>query len=285
MSDLLLVVRTILQKHFNATDWLITLPKDGQQKACFVAQHGAEQVFIKLDAPVAALQCLGEIEVAPRVIASGTMDSISYVVQEYITGSYPDWRWFVDHLPTLAAFIKRYHTDQPLTSLLAANKPTSYVEHIALDLAQLERQYTILHSEELHAPAVVSAFEKLKAWSQHLQAVQLMPVHPDPSTKNILLSNNSIVMVDWDDVQLSDPMRDVGLLLWWYVAQSQWNEFFEAYGLELDDGLIERIYWWVARTSFAVALWYVEHRYDCRAFLQDFLAAVNRESNPHAVFK
>jgi hypothetical protein len=75
-------VRSILQKHFHTADWLISKPKDGQQKACFVAQRGPAQVFIKLDAPVAALHRLGEIEVAPRVLASGTLDGISYVVHE-----------------------------------------------------------------------------------------------------------------------------------------------------------------------------------------------------------
>lgn len=284
MTDLLSDVRIILQKHFNVADWTITKPKDGQQKACFVAQHDAEQVFIKLDVPVAALQRLGEIGVAPRVIASGIVDDMPYVVQQYITGNYPDWRWFADHLPMLAGFVRRYHPDQPLTALLAANSTMSYAEHIALDLVTLEKQFTALPSEELHTPVIVSAFEKLKAWSRQLQAVSLVPVHPDPNTKNILLSNNSMLMVDWDDMQLSDPMRDAGLLLWWYVAPHQWNEFFEAYGLVMDDGLIERIYWWSARTSFAIALWHVEYQYDCQAFLMDFLAAVNRENNPHAVF-
>lgn len=274
----------ILRKHFHTTDWTITKSEDGQQKASFVAHYDTTKVFIKLDVPVAALQRLGEIGVAPRVIASGTIDGISYVAQEYIAGSYPDWRWFADHLPILAAFIKRYHTDQPLTSLLVENAPTGYAEHIMLDLAKLEKQFTSLHSEELHAPAIVSAFERLKLWSKQLQAVALVPVHPDPNTKNILLSNESMVMVDWDDMQPSDPMRDAGLLLWWYVAQPRWREFFEAYGLIMDDDLIERIYWWAARTSFAIALWHVEHHYDCQGFLQDFLAAVNMESNPHAVF-
>jgi hypothetical protein len=279
------IIKDILQQHFQTTDWLISRPKDGQQKACFVAQYGTEKVFIKLDVPAAAQQRLGEIGAAPRVIASGTLDGISYVVQEYITGSYPDWRWFADHLPMLAAFIKRYHSDQLLTSLLAVTATTSYAEHVALDLATLEKQFTALHSEELDAPVIVSAFQKLKAWSKRLQYVPLVPVHPDPNTKNILLSNTSMLMVDWDDMQLSDPMRDAGLLLWWYVAQYQWNEFFEAYGLTMDDGLVERIYWWTARTSFAVALWHVKHQYDCRAFLLDFLAAVNMESNPHMVFE
>lgn len=277
-------VRSILQKHFNTSDWLVTLPKDGQQKACFIAEHGSERLFIKFDVPIAALQRLGEIGVAPRVIASGTLDGNSYVVQEYIMGNYPDWRWFAHHLPMLGAFIKHYQSDQTLTSLLAGNDLTSYVEHIAHDLALLEKQFMSLHAEYLHAPNIVSAFEKLKAWSKHLQAVPLVPVHPDPNTKNILLTNSTLLMVDWDDIQLSDPMRDAGLLLWWYVAHHQWREFFEAYGLMMDDETIERIYWWAARTSFAIALWHVEHGYDCRAFLQDFLAAVHGESNPHAVF-
>jgi thiamine kinase-like enzyme len=235
MTGSLRDIRTLLQKHFHATDWLITPPKDGQQKACFIAQHGHERVFIKFDAPIAALQRLGEIGASPRVIARGTLDGNSYVVQEYISGIYPDRRWFALHLPTLAAFIKRYHSDRPLTSLLAAHMPTSYAEHILHDLAALENQFISLQAEELHAPEIVSAFEELKARSKNLQAVPLVPVHPDPNTKNILLTGDSLLMVDWDDIQLSDPMRDAGLLLWWYVAQHRWHEFFVAYGVTMND--------------------------------------------------
>lgn len=277
-------VENILQQHFHASDWLITPPRDGQQKACFIAHRGPERLFIKLAIPVAPLQRLGEIGAAPRVMASGTLDGSSYVVQEYIAGSYPDWRWFAHHLPTLATFIKRYHCDQPLTSLLATHGTTSYAEHISRDLAALTNQFMSLYAEELHAPGITSAFERLKAQSTRLQAVPLVPVHPDPNTKNILLTGDSLLMVDWDDIQLSDPMRDAGLLLWWYVAPDQWHVFFEAYGLTMDDALIDRIYWWAARTSFAIALWHVEHGYGYRAFLEDFLAALTMESNPHAVF-
>ncbi|MEO8970581.1 MAG: hypothetical protein ABI406_03155 [Ktedonobacteraceae bacterium] len=92
-------------------------------------------------------------------------------------------------------------------------------------------------------------------------------------------------MVDWDEIELSDPMRDAGQLLWWYGARQQWNEFFAAYGLQLNEALIERIHWWAARTSFAIALWHVEHAYNCTSFLMDFVAAIHGESNPHAVFR
>ena len=281
-------IRSILHSHFHTTGWTIVKPKDGQQKASFVAHHSQQSVFIKFDVPIAALQRLGEIGVAPRVLASGIAADQPYIIQEYIAGSYPDWRWFASHLPELAAFTRRYHHDQPLTSLLAANTITSYQEHIAQDLATLEKQFHTLQAGELHTPEITSALEKLKSQANHLQPlhpVPLVPVHPDPNTKNMLLFADRLLMVDWDDIQLSDPLRDVGLLLWWYVSKDQWPLFFQMYGLQIDDNLIERIFWWAARTSFAIALWHVEHHYDCRAFLQDFLAAVNMDSNPHAVFE
>jgi hypothetical protein len=86
-------------------------------------------------------------------------------------------------------------------------------------------------------------------------------------------------------LQLSDPMRDIGLLLWWYVLPKQWPIFFQAYGLTLDQQQIDRIYWWTAKTSLSIALWHVEHGLDGSDFLQDFVAALNKSNNPHAVFQ
>lgn len=285
MNDLEVLVRSILHYHFQTSDWVITRPVDGQQKACFIARHAEQRVFIKLDAPIAALQRLGEIGVAPRVLASGVAGGVPFIVQEYIVGSYPDWHWFAHHLPVLAGFLRRYHIDESLFALLSVNTITGYAGHIAFDLAALEKQFRSLGAAELHTIEIELAFERLKDWSKDLPSAALVPVHPDPNTKNMLLCGDALVMVDWDDVQLSDPMRDAGLLLWWYVARRQWDEFFQAYGVAMDEAAIARIYWWAARTSFAVALWHTEHGNDCRAFLQDFLAALNKESNPHAVFR
>jgi hypothetical protein len=106
-------VRHIFQKHFPNKVWNIALPKDGQHRASYIAQCEQQQVFIKFDVPSDAIQRLGEIEIAPRVLASGICEGKSYVVQAYITGKYPNWRWFANQLPYLATFIKRYHNDDP----------------------------------------------------------------------------------------------------------------------------------------------------------------------------
>lgn len=280
------IARSILQLHFHTLQWSITRPADGQQKACFVARSNSDEqrMFIKFDVPIAPLYRLGEIGIAPRVLASGLFDNKSYVIQEFIGGKYPDWLWFASHLNALASFIKRYHCDKPLTSLLSTNSIGNFDDHIALDLSTLEQQFRSLNTAELHTLEIESSFEKLKFWSKQLKPAILVPTHPDPNTTNILLFGDSLVMVDWDDITLSDPMRDVGLLLWWYVPWQHWQELFRGYGLRMDEALLERIFWWAARTSFAVALWHSEHGYDCQAFLQDFLAALNKKHNPRAVF-
>jgi thiamine kinase-like enzyme len=278
-------VRQILQKHFQRAEWTISQPADGQHRASYIAQSEEQRVFIKFDVPIDALQRLSEIKVAPGVLASGICDGTSYVVQEYITGRYPDWRWFAHHLPFLASFIRRYHYDDQLTSLLSKNTITSFHDHITLDTETLETQFRSLDADVLHAPEIISAFGKLINQAQKLHPAKLVPVHPDPNTKNMLLVDTKLLLVDWDDLQLSDPMRDAGLLLWWYVSQEKWPIFFQVYGLQVDDYLVDRIYWWAARTSFAIALWHVKHEYDCTAFLQDFVAAVNKDGNPRAFFQ
>ena len=277
-------INAILHTHFQQDKWVISKPKDGQQKECYIAQSGDLTVFLKCAVPVAPLRRLGELGVAPRVLASGVLDDKTYVIQEYVAGIYPDWQWFAHNLPLLARFIKHYHDDKELNVLLAKGTQTDYHSHIAADINDLERQFQALHSDELHAPPIIEAFTLLKVQAFNLQPVKLVPIHADPNTKNMLLAANTLCMVDWDDVTLSDPMRDAGQLLWWYVAGQQWDEFFAAYGLPLDEAVFERIYWWAARTSFAIALWHVAHSYNCTSFLKDFVAAIHGESNPHAVF-
>jgi thiamine kinase-like enzyme len=277
-------IKCILQNHFSSTTWEIARSKDGQQKAGYYAHNRSMEVFVKFTDAVAALQRLGEIAVAPRVLASGIDQGRMYVVQEYIRGKYPDWQWIATHLPLLASCIQRYHNDQPLIDLLSQSTTTRYHEHIALDLAQLEAQFSALNTEELHAPEITTAFGQLRSQAQRLQPVRLVPVHIDPNTRNMLLTDETLLLVDWDGILLSDPMRDAGLILWWYVSPRRWPGFFQSYGSALDDAMVERIFWWAARTSFAVALWHAEHQHKCTAFLQDFLAALARKGNPHAIF-
>lgn len=275
-------IRRILQHHFGDSAWEIARSENGLQNAGYIAQNASVKVFVKFTDNVAVLQRLGEIKVAPRILVSGFEQGKAYIVQEYIEGQYPDRPWFATHLSVLASCIQRYHNDQPLTALLAQPAATGYHEHIELDLAQLTAQFDSLNTEALHTPEIIAAFEEFKSQARRLQPVQLVPVHIDPNTYNMLLLDDTLFLVDWDGILLSDPMRDMGLLLWWYVSPQHWPDFFQIYGITMNEALVEKIFWWAARTSFSVALWSAEHHYNYSDFLEDFLAALARKGNPHS---
>ena len=274
-----------LQTYLPGKNWTITQPQDGAHKKSYIAQCEEVKVFLKFDVPAELLKRLGEIGVGPQVVASGSIDEETYVLQNYLAGNYPDGRWLANHLPLLAQVIKRYHTDRQLTLLLKEKFPISYAEHLRLDLEQLEKRFFALNGEILHTPEIALAFHTLQTQAQNLQSTTLVPVHADPNTKNMLVVSSALYLLDWDEIALSDPLRDIGLVLWWYIPPQKWPEFFAAYDLQPDEKHLTKIYWWCARTSFSVALWLAERGYDCWPFLQDFLAAIKGEDNPHAVFR
>ena len=89
-------------------------------------------------------------------------------------------------------------------------------------------------------------------------------------------------MLDWDDALLSDPMRDVGLVVWWYLAPDAWQRFFDAYGMPIDQ---DRLFWWVAKRSVELALFLDRRqaRTSAQAFLADFYRALEHQHNPQAM--
>lgn len=70
-----------------------------------------------------------------------------------------------------------------------------------------------------------SIFSVFASQSTHLQPAPLVPTHPDPSPVNLLVTENSLILIDWDDVSLSDPLRDIGVMLWWYLPRSACKRF------------------------------------------------------------
>lgn len=275
-----------LEKKFQLADWSLTRPRQGHRKECYIAWAGNLNLFIKFKVTaLEPLRRLGEIGVAPEVVAAGHLAGKPFVIQEYLEAENPTPAWFNDHLDYLAGFIRRYQDDEILARLV---EPTTYTGHaglVARDIAELERRFSRLQAAgKLDQAGIGAAFEKFKSTGAMLPPAKLVPVHAEPNTTNMLLPGERLVMVDWDEIRLGDPMQDVGLILWWYVRPEKWAEFFDSYGLKMDGNLQEPIFWWTARASLAIALWQFEHGVNGQAFLEDFQAAVKQEPNPHAAF-
>ncbi len=267
----------VLAQAFATNNWTIERPRDGRQKECYIASDGNRTVFIKFHVPVASLRRLSELGVTPRVLASGTYHGTSYVIQEFLAGTYPDRPWFTSHVAEVAELIRTYHEDKPLAAILAQGEACSYRQHLDGDLAALE----VKVARHANVPLQV-AFYKLKDLARSFDNARLVPVHNEPNTKNMLVHGGKLTFIDWDEVLMSDPMRDIGVFLWWYLPIPQWHDFFKSYGAPLTSSAEMKVYWFAARASLAICLWHVEHGYREGAFYADFLAALDRQPNPHA---
>ncbi|MHB8645678.1 MAG: phosphotransferase [Thermomicrobiales bacterium] len=273
----------LLERELHLSGWAIEKPDAGNNDA-FVAACDDRKVFLKFDVDGTALSRLAELRVAPALLGCGRANGRQYVIQEYIEGTYPDRAWFSQHLPDLARFITRYHMDEELTRLLAPSNAISYADHLRQKIERLEQGMNHARTVPLRTQQARDGFRQLVRQTRQLQPSPLVATHADPNNTNFRLARDRFYLLDWDDIQLSDPLRDIGLLLWWYVPRAQWSEFFTVYGMALDDAVLHKVYWWSAYASLGVAQWFDEHTQDAarvEAFLLDFSAALNRRDNPH----
>ncbi|MBA2247814.1 MAG: phosphotransferase [Chloroflexia bacterium] len=112
-----------------------------------------------------------------------------------------------------------------------------------------------------------------------------MPSHTDPNNSNVLVAPDRVYLIDWDGVMLSDPLRDIALILWWYVPPERGEAILQRCWLPdaASAATIDRVFWWAAVSSLRVALWIDRQaRGDdaIRSFLADFIAAAHGLPNP-----
>lgn len=280
-------LQALLHDTFPRVEWTLTAPPHGQQNECYVAQNRDQTVVLKFGgAPATVLQRLSDLGVAPRLLTSGHLEGRAYVIQEYVTGTHPSgWRWFGENVPLLAETTRRYQTDSELRQLLAMHMPMpAYHTHLATELADLDQQLGRLTLDPALAADLFAALEELRRQASRLQPVALAPVHGDPNGLNMILARGQLFLVDWDEIRLSDPVHEIGQWLCWYVAQAQWPAFFAHYGRELDQPLVDRLFWWAARASLANALWHLSRHYRYEVFVRDCWDALRQRMVPHQVF-
>jgi hypothetical protein len=279
------VLQQLLQQGLPRAEWSITRPVHGQQKECYIAQSRDQTVFLKFEgAPIAILQRLSDLGVSPRLLAGGECDGRRYAIHEYLAGEHPwGWRWFPENLPLLAETTRRYHCDRALRQLLAEGV-ADYHEQVDRELAGLERQLDGLAIEPALRGNLAAALAELQRQAQQLRPVELAPVHGDPNGLNFILTRGRLLLVDWDDIALADPMREIGQWLCWYVGQEQWPVFFARYRCTLDQALTDRLFWWAVRASFANAVWHLSRQYPHQVFVRDCWDALEQRMTPHQVF-
>jgi len=269
-------VARLVQSTLGGPAWEVRRPDHGWSDRSFVASSDERRVFVKFGTPGAIMRRVADLGVAPAVLAVGEHDGTPYFIQEYAAGPYPHHAWVVEHRDQVAALLSRVHHDAELSALL--NSP----RRLVFQVAALHESRRLIDTAFGDHPGLRAAEEWLATHQPALQDADLVPTHGDISPKNFLITSHGLLMVDWEDVALADPIRDLGPLLWWYFPPRAWPGFMDSYGTRLTPTLTQRVYWWAACLSLDITAGLLERGYreDAGGFLNDFLAAAARQPNP-----
>lgn len=250
-------IKKLLNDHVGKGLWQLKDSPYGNSKTSYIGVCKDKKVFIKLVSSNEALKRLSTLGIAPKVLYADRY----IIIQEFVEGIHPTLGWISNNYKNFSSLIKRYHSDEVLKSILQENKSSNY-EVILVSFLQELRDWE----------QQVDNFSENKEAKQHLEklidgkptniADPSVPIHADPNITNFILCKEEIFIVDWDDIHLSDPMRDIGQFLWNYVSQDKWEVFFNMYGLKLTSERKYRLFWWISIMKLFVGFWFYIYKKD-----------------------
>jgi hypothetical protein len=218
-----------------------------------VASGGGEPVVLKHRQPSAALVRLAELGVTPPVLASGDLEGVPYTIQRMIAGEEPDRAWFARHVPDLADLICRYQRDPALAAILREDRSR---EHLTVSVAAaMFDDMPPRGSSPFWTEEMLVARAEWRRQADRFPELAPVPVHADPMWGNYVVDGDRMYLLDWDEIDLSDPWRDVGVQLHWHVPADRWPDFLARCGARLDDELLARIHWWMAFKELRSGFW------------------------------
>jgi hypothetical protein len=236
----------------------------GSSGRTFVVE-GPRRVVVRACPDPDVIERLAALEVVPPVLATGTSPS-TFVIQPFIDGETATPDWIDEHVDDVGRCLGRYLTDRELG------------RRVGRTLVASEFGARLSDDARVLLPRGLARLAATLPRTAH--DIAGGPSHGDPNGSNFLRGDR-LWLVDWDDVAIADPVRDLGQIAWWYVAERRWDRLFAAAGLGLTGDVRRRIHWWAAAESLDVALRLLRSDAVAAApFLEDFEAAARGQPNP-----
>lgn len=146
---------------------------------------------------------------------------------------------------------KIHHSKELLDMLKRLGKQPLTPSLILEDLKQT------VEFENFYLPEVLQALHYLEENLPYVDCAEKVVCHCDVNHNNWLLSSeNQLYLIDWDGALIADPAIDIGMLLYWYIDEKDWDSWLSTYGLQLNDQLRARMFWYVLAQTITYTLWY-----------------------------
>ncbi|MDQ0231232.1 phosphotransferase family protein [Metabacillus malikii] len=231
------------------SEWKIT-PAGGATGDAYFATMDGQELFLKRNSSpfLAVLSAEG---IVPKLVWTKRMENGDVITAQHrligrelkpsdMKGS------------NVAELLKKIHQSKELLNMLKRLGKQPLTPNSILDDIQQAVAF-----EKINQPVINKAIELLEKQLPEVQCNQQVVCHCDVNHNNWLLSEtNQLYLIDWDGAMIADPAIDIGILLYWYIEEANWKDWLNAYGLELNQQLKTRIYWYVLLQAITSYLWY-----------------------------
>lgn len=226
----------------------------GASGEAYMAEQDGQKLFLKRNSNpfIAALSAEG---IVPKLVWTKRIETGEVVTAQH----WKNGRELNEdemNQTRVAELLHKIHGSRPLLTMLKRME----MEPITPDI-MLNKINVSLSREVLTHHVVRRALTYLEDHIPNLDARFFTVVHGDVNHNNWLLSDrDELYLVDWEGAMIADPAIDIGMLLYNYVPQNKWSQWFKTYGVEESVNLNKRMKWYTVIQAIGLIQWYEEQK-------------------------
>ncbi|MFT8391055.1 MAG: phosphotransferase family protein [Sporolactobacillus sp.] len=239
-------------RFFDSEEWRIS-SAGGMTGEAYLAESGEHKLFIKRNSSpfLAVLSAEG---IVPKLLWTRRMSNGDVLTAQTWTKGRVLRPNEMDS-QQVADMLKKIHHSEPLLLMMRriGKRPVS-TKQILSQLQERAKGRT-------ETAALQTALAFLKRTAADAETATKTVCHSDVNHNNWLLDteSGSLYLVDWDQAVIADPVIDLAMLLYWYVAKDQWEAWLAHYGWQMNDDLQLRLVWHMIAMTVRFMFWHQEH--------------------------
>jgi thiamine kinase-like enzyme len=236
-------------EHLLGQEWEI-VPAGGATGEAFYARHEDQRLFLKRNSSpfLAVLSAEG---IVPKLVWTKRLENGDVITaQQWLPGRELKPK-DMNH-ERVARLLKKIHRSKPLLGMLRRLEKSPLLPETLFQMVRDE-----LDEEVYSIPEVRKAIDFLVKEGSNVYVDEKVVCHGDVNHNNWLLSeDNQLYLIDWDGAMIADPAVDLGLLLYWYIPEENWEQWLSMYGKKLSENLKLRMKWYVALQTLSSIQWH-----------------------------
>jgi thiamine kinase-like enzyme len=240
-------------EHILGQEWEI-VPAGGATGEAFFASHEDQRLFLKRNSSpfLAVLSAEG---IVPKLVWTKRLENGDVITaQQWLNGRELSPLEMTQE--RVAILLRKIHHSKPLLSMLRRLGKTPLLPENLFKTVMNQ-----LDDQVLDFSQVKNTIDFLKKEKENVYSEIKVVCHGDVNHNNWLLSeNNQLYLIDWDGAMVADPAIDLGLLLYWYIPEDNWEDWLSMYGITMTEHLKLRMKWYVALQTLSSIQWHKDKK-------------------------